>query len=426
MGHRKFLSSALWGEVVSGWRDVMICLKAESRVALCEFPRVVGSLDFAGAGEAELKTLLGQVRAAQRCLEGLTMRIAARSNLLAAQGRSAPAGETLRGDGAVRAAQARREARRADVAEAIPGVVGAVVDGEISGEHVDAIARHTEKLSGEDRANFDFDAAVTQAKRLPPETFDRFMRRAVVQAQADDGLGDTTAKQAASEFRHWFDQNSGMGRFSGSLDPERYELLIAAVEQRCSSLAAAGDVEKNHNLAVAALVDLVDSPEAGRDGRRRLPSILVVVDHETATQGPHAGSVRQTENGHDIAAVSISRLACDAVIRRVLLDEAGVPINVGHKHRTATDSQWAALKAQYSSCGWDGCTAPISWCQAHHIHEWEHGGATDLDNLIPLCSQHHHRVHEGGWSIELESDRTLQIYKPGGTHHVTVPTPMRC
>lgn len=307
MGHRKFITFIFAGCIADfiegffGGRYAMTCLNAESRIALSEFPRVVSRLDFAGASEAELKVVLDQVRAAQRCLEGIAMRIGARSNALAAQGMAAPAGETLRGDGAVGAGQARREARRAEVADAVPGVVDAVAGGEISGEHVDAIARHTGKLSDQEQAGFDFDAAVAQAKRLPPETFNRFMKRAVEQAQADHGLSDTIAKQAASEFRHWFDDATGMGRFSGSLDPERYELLVAAVEQRCSSMAAAGDVEKNQNLAAAALVELVTSAEVGRDARGRLPSILVVVDHETAARGPHADSVRQTENGHDIA-----------------------------------------------------------------------------------------------------------------------------
>jgi hypothetical protein len=37
----------------------------------------------------------------------------------------------------------------------------------------------------------------------------------------------------------------------------------------------------------------------------------------------------------------------------------------------------------------------------HHIVYWENGGATDLNNMIPLCSRHHHAAHEGGWKLEL-------------------------
>ena len=32
------------------------------------------------------------------------------------------------------------------------------------------------------------------------------------------------------------------------------------------------------------------------------------------------------------------------------------------------------------------------------IH-WEHGGPTQLENLILLCHFHHHVVHEGGWNV---------------------------
>ena len=46
---------------------------------------------------------------------------------------------------------------------------------------------------------------------------------------------------------------------------------------------------------------------------------------------------------------------------------------------------------------------------------WEQGGRTDLDNLIPLCTEHHHLVHEGGWSLELHDDRTITLTRPDGT-----------
>ena len=41
----------------------------------------------------------------------------------------------------------------------------------------------------------------------------------------------------------------------------------------------------------------------------------------------------------------------------------------------------------------------VSRTHAHHIHEWEHGGATDISNTVLVCLKHHHAVHEGGWRI---------------------------
>ena len=42
-------------------------------------------------------------------------------------------------------------------------------------------------------------------------------------------------------------------------------------------------------------------------------------------------------------------------------------------------------------------------------------GPTDLANLIPLCSRHHHVVHEGGWHLTLHPDRTIALRRPDGT-----------
>jgi hypothetical protein len=39
--------------------------------------------------------------------------------------------------------------------------------------------------------------------------------------------------------------------------------------------------------------------------------------------------------------------------------------------------------------------------------------------LLPVCSRHHHLVHEGGWRLCIAPDRTLSITRPDGTHHAT-------
>ena len=50
----------------------------------------------------------------------------------------------------------------------------------------------------------------------------------------------------------------------------------------------------------------------------------------------------------------------------------------------------------YRCCA-QGCRRRIT--QIHHLHWWEDGGVTSIDNGVPLCSYHHHLVHEGGWTI---------------------------
>ena len=197
-------------------------------------------------------------------------------------------------------------------------------------------------------------------------------------------------------------------------------------------LANYGGVQKTSNLAAQAAFELL----TGRSGRPGgLPHIGVIVDWETFSNGDHAHSVRETTAGHPVSPDAVSRLACNAVVQPVVLDDQGVPLRVGRRRRTATDAQWLAVRAIYRSCAWHSCDRPLSWCQLHHVHEWEHGGPTDLCNLVPLCSEHHHAVHEGGWTLKLWTDRRLDMLDPQGAVQATShpdrvrpaasPTPVR-
>ena len=47
---------------------------------------------------------------------------------------------------------------------------------------------------------------------------------------------------------------------------------------------------------------------------------------------------------------------------------------------------------------------------------------TDLDNLLPMCSMHHTRIHNDGWIIELGSHGELTLRSPDGSIHTTGPT----
>jgi hypothetical protein len=43
----------------------------------------------------------------------------------------------------------------------------------------------------------------------------------------------------------------------------------------------------------------------------------------------------------------------------------------------------------------EGGTIPAAWCEAHHWGtRWAHGGRTDLEHGMLLCSWHHHRAHD--------------------------------
>ncbi len=211
---------------------------------------------------------------------------------------------------------------------------------------VDAITRAAKDLTPDQQQELDTDDLIESARRDPADVFAAKVRREAERIKGDHGLADTKKKQAASRWRHWFDERSGMGRIHAEFDPERYESIVNAVESHLGRLANQGGVNKTPNLTATAAHELLTGVTERGSGR---PHINLVVDWHTFTGGAHATSVRETCGGHLVPPETISRLACDATIQRIVLDSQSVPINVGRRHRTATDSQWQAIRATYRS-----------------------------------------------------------------------------
>jgi hypothetical protein len=106
------------------------------------------------------------------------------------------------------------------------------------------------------------------------------------------------------------------------------------------------------------------------------------------------------------------RIACDAVRTVVtvaptpndsswMLGKPAAPLSVGRATRTIPSSIRTALVRRDQGCRFPGCDRPPAWTDGHHIIHWADGGATELENLVSLCRQHHRRVHEEGWRIHI-------------------------
>ena len=155
---------------------------------------------------------------------------------------------------------------------------------------------------------------------------------------------------------------------------------------------------------------------------RRVPEVIVLIDLDTLRHGLHDHGIAETADGNPLPADTIRRMCCDADIIPVVLNTDGVAVDVGRERRVATRHQRRALRAMHTSCAHPGCTVRFDNCQIHHVIPWEHGGPSDLDNLLPLCSTHHHLVHEGRWTLTLNPDRTIELRRPDGTTHYTGTT----
>jgi hypothetical protein len=139
------------------------------------------------------------------------------------------------------------------------------------------------------------------------------------------------------------------------------------------------------------------------------PVILALTDASALWDQLRVRGYCELEDGTKLTSRQLRRLACEADIIPMVLDTNGVCLDMGDTVRLATYQQRLALHALHPTCAAEGCDLDFNWCEIHHLHPWQHGGRTDLDNLVPLCSYHHHLIHDHDLTVELQPDRTLRL-----------------
>jgi Domain of unknown function (DUF222) len=340
------------------------------------------------------------------------------------QGRGAPASDVLARNAHLSAKEAARRERRAKALANTKAFGDALARGDVAAEHADVLADITAKVSDEVKASF-FDQESTllaKATSSSPEQFARHCRNVIGRLERDQGL-ERNKQQRRDTYLSISVQRDGMHRVNGLLHPELGALIITALDRQVASLAADNPAGVDRGqLTAVALGNLVSG---GHQAQRPLEAeILVLSDHTTIIHGLHDHSVCETDSGAILPPDTIRRLCCNGRIVPILLVDA-VAVNVGRDQRLATRAQRRALRAMYRTCAFAGCETAFHRCEMHHLVPWELGGVTDLANLLPLCSRHHHVVHELGWKLELAPDRQLTIRQPDSTVYASEPVQVR-
>jgi hypothetical protein len=393
--------------------------------------------DLAGADTAVCADLLHHVRRTRGWLDAVEARISSRARELATVNpeASGPAGTAV-GDlhgsvGRTSAAEGRRRERRSKTLDEAPSFADALENGRVSAEHVDVLANASSGLADTIKTELLADEAslLAAATSKTPEEFARLCRERIRRLERDHGISRNRQQRTDTYLRRKVNRATGMTEAWMLLHPELANQIFGAVDRELAAMIAegerAGDPEftsrsySRDRLAAEALGRLV---AGGHDRERPLEAdITLIIDAETATSCElHHSSICETSDGMPVPPESVRRLLCNGLITPVILGKDGVPINVGRTRRTATRAQRRALRTMYRHCAYAGCDVAFDRCEVHHVDWYEHGGATDLSNMLPLCSRHHHLVHEGGWTIHLAPDRTLTITRPDGHTHATV------
>jgi hypothetical protein len=151
------------------------------------------------------------------------------------------------------------------------------------------------------------------------------------------------------------------------------------------------------------------------------PRVTVTIDadslHDHDDGAPGRSGFGVTDDGLEVSASAVRRMACDCDLIRVLMDADGCPLDVGRAHRLVTPAIWTALVARDRHCAFPGCTRPPVMGHAHHIRHWINGGPTSLANLVLLCGHHHRTIHHTPWQVRIAPDGKPEFLPPPKAGH---------
>ncbi len=328
---------------------------------------------------------------------------------------------------------AERKMKRATTAAQIPVLGTALALGKITGEHVDAYARAANELSMSERA-----VLALQSPRLALvgehgsfEEFTHELKKAAVTAREDDGTERLKRQRRSTKLTTWTDRNDGMFCMHGRFDPvtglriaqQLADALEAQFTQNVPADCPTEPGAKQDFLRAHALLHLLD----GHGTRAGRPEFIAVIDERTP--GPDGEPIVDFGYPVDVPRSVVDEMRARAqnyriVVRDNTVVSADGVLNLGRTSRLANRAQRRALRALYSTCAIPGCGVRYDFTKIHHIIWWEHHGLTDLNNLLPVCERHHHKIHDAGWQLSMRGNRQLTVRFPDGTTMHTGP-PLR-
>jgi hypothetical protein len=325
----------------------------------------------------------------------------------------------------------------------------ALRDGRLTSAQFDAIRRGLGELPEVDADAMDADARVQAddevrdawaraAEHLIGEAPERTVEELWQQARTIRDLLDPEGAEA--RFLERFEKRSfrtyrgqdGQKRASLVLDDEGdlfLEAMLAAAlrprrggprfvdsEEKAQAASLADDPRTNDQLAYDLIMDVLRAgaladAESVFGTRQAGVRLVQTVD----AKGNRAPVAYSEDHLISVPGSVAEQHICDSGFVPVTVDSCGKPLDVGREQRLFTPRQRIALAIRDGGCRWKGCDRPASYCEAHHIDEWQRDqGRTDVDRGILLCRFHHMELHHGGWWITREGDGDFVLHHPSG------------
>jgi hypothetical protein len=240
-------------------------------------------------------------------------------------------------------------------------------------------------------------------ERPPADQSDRV--RDVKILRADDGTGQVVVTLGDLELQEF------AATFQAFLDLQ-YRPQAVDESSAADSRGQAAPMDDSGRSAkkADAFMDLVRTALAHADGGHAAGDDRYLVHLVSRDGGRSISQLDGTPLHPDDAAL----ITCDTSTVTHTITDQGEPLHLGRKTREWNTAQRRAVSVRDGGhCRFVGCQ--FSHYDVHHLHFWEHGGSTDIDNGCCQCPRHHRLLHHG-YHLEGDPNSELRFYRPDGTY----------
>lgn len=298
-------------------------------------------------------------------------------------------------------------------------------EGEISLANVraaaDILSTLPESLHGE------FEDAAVAAAQLAPSKFKTRMRavREAIQPDADE-----RHRIAADERRTWIDRDlDGMSTVAVYGPAAACERAAANIDRIARHLSIQLDETRTlaqirSDVALDLLAGKLGAVRASSGSGSDGVGISVGLTIPIMTMLGHSDEPALLEGYGPIDAQTARELAKDATeFTRILTHPiTGAIVDVDNPGYRPTASQDRVVKTRDAFCTTPGCSKPAVNCDLDHTIAWP-SGPTAVDNLKPLCRNHHRVKHKTLWKSQQDADGKTTWTSPTGFVRDADPPP---
>ena len=144
----------------------------------------------------------------------------------------------------------------------------------------------------------------------------------------------------------------------------------------------------------AAFWNIVRGDTGGVAAAAPRPIVIVPIDDHTRIVAGNGDDVILTlTDGTTMTGAEYLAAEFGEALKVAAFHPATGAVNLYRADRFANQKQRDLASMVSPVCAFPGCRHGAYGCEMHHVHPWKHGGATNLDNLAPLC-RYHNRVND--------------------------------